>query len=90
MVEGAFAKPDREDADSGGDGECGKVLEMKASCVICDGDTLYICGEPEFVGRFPLRQDITVLGPDCPRGCLEVKDERERDDGATQMLRECR
>lgn len=39
--------------------------------------TRFSMDEPDFVGVIPLRLDITVLGPDVPRGCLEVKDEVE-------------
>lgn len=54
---------------------------MKSACVICEGNTLVYIGEPECVGKFPVRQDITVLGPDVPRGCLSVVAEVEEGDG---------
>ncbi len=31
--------------------------------------------EDIFYGKMPIRTDVTVLGPDTPRGCLDVWEE---------------
>lgn len=34
----------------------------------------------DFFGTIPVRTEVTVLGPDCPKGCIPVIDEREEPD----------
>lgn len=40
--------------------------QMVASRVVPEG-TLYVCAEPEFLGRIPVRADLTVLSADDPK-----------------------
>jgi hypothetical protein len=39
----------------------------------------FVLGDPEYVGNFPIRQDITVLGADPPKGCMRVANETRED-----------
>ncbi|MCK9615174.1 MAG: phage major capsid protein [Candidatus Omnitrophica bacterium] len=41
-------------------------INIIVSRIVAEGD-VYVCGEPEFFGRIPVRQDLTVLSADDPR-----------------------
>ena len=43
------------------------------------GETEYKIGPWEFIGAIPRRTEITVLGPDTPRGCIKVVEELDAD-----------
>lgn len=43
--------------------------QLITSRVVPEG-TVYICGEPEFFGRMPVRTDLTILSADTPKSRL--------------------
>ena len=38
--------------------------------------THYKIGMPRFFGKFPIRQDVTVLPADIPKGCVRISKEK--------------